>query len=176
MQWDDGAFGDETPKKNARLFERGEGRSGGRSTEDRLDEAGRGRWKLLSARRVEDEAGGVDPVTEGLGREERLAIVVPMGEARGGQMAGGRGYRGTQSNAFLPGLRNTRRNGKSTRAWAGGTTGVRNANGSGVRPLRSKSPAARQVLGYRMMKGGGLIADMMSATAGERRRWPRESG
>jgi hypothetical protein len=103
MQRNGCAFGDETGEEDTGLLEIGERRSWSCGAEDGFCEAGRGYRKLLDARHVEHQAGGVEPFAQKFERKERLGVVAPVREAGGGQLAGGGNYGGVQSNAFLPG-------------------------------------------------------------------------
>ena len=80
------AVEDEAREEAAGLLGVGEGGGGVGGAEDRFDEGWRGGGELRGARGEEDEAGGVEPVAEHVDGEDGFGVVVPMGEAGGGEL------------------------------------------------------------------------------------------
>ena len=95
------SIGDKAGKEASGLLGLGDGGSGVRCSEDDLDEGGRRGGKLRRARCEEDQAGGVEPVAEHVDGENGLCVVVPMGEAGGGELVGRGSAQITQGVAFL---------------------------------------------------------------------------
>jgi hypothetical protein len=103
VQRDGRAFGDEAREEDARLLKVRERGGGVCGAEDNFGKAWRGNRELRSAGSIENDSRGIEPVTQKVKGEKGLAVVVPVREAGGGQLAGGGDYRGVQGNAFLPG-------------------------------------------------------------------------
>ena len=80
------AVEDEPGEQAAGLVGVGKGRSGIGRAEDGFDEGGRRRGKLGCAWGEEDQAGGVEPVAEHVDGEDGIGVVMPMGEAGGGEL------------------------------------------------------------------------------------------
>ena len=82
------SISNEAGEQAARLFGLGDGRRCVSGAEDAFHKRWRWRRQLGGARNVEDETRGVEPVAEHVDGEDGLGVMVPMGEAGGGELVG----------------------------------------------------------------------------------------